>query len=137
MNDDKIYVFSNDMYRGLKGRAIAALMNRIHKPVHAWFAEHINIQNAHAVLDIGCGGGGLLKQILKRTSGQAYGIDYSNEMVQITTRVNKKEYMNQRAHISAGTVSTMPYSYGMWLPHLKQCNSGQISWRISKRLEGC
>ena len=43
-------------------------MNIIHRPVHKWLIKQIGIKSDDKVLDIGCGGGGLIALVSKETN---------------------------------------------------------------------
>lgn len=102
--------FSSDTYRGIKGRVIAALMNAMHKKVHVWMARRIG--TPVSVLDVGCGGGGLIAALLKSTDGKVYGIDYSPDMVRIARRRNIEAVDSQRVEITVASVSSLPFADG-------------------------
>ena len=63
------------------------------------------------VLDIGCGGGAALRDMaLYFPDSKLYGIDYSQDMVSLATRVNKRLIEKGRIEIAHGTVSSLPFS---------------------------
>ncbi len=61
-------------------------------------------------LDIGCGGGGNIRWLAsKLKKGMVYGIDYSQESVNISRKVNAEHIKTGRVIIQSGTVSALPY----------------------------
>jgi len=104
----KVYVFSNDTFAGLKGRLMADLMNLMHKRVHAWLARRIG-NDAKNVLDVGCGGGGLVRALCRRTGAKVTGIDYSPDMVRIAGARNQKAVRAGRVQLETASVSSLPF----------------------------
>lgn len=67
---------------GFFGRMILWGMNTGHASLAQWGMSCLQWQPEWSVLDIGCGGGANLLQILQRCpQGKAYGIDISSESV--------------------------------------------------------
>ena len=67
------------------GRFIGKAMNSGHAKIRRWGLTSISINPDSCVLDIGCGGGKGVKEIASIVSkGKVYGIDYSQEMVQLS-----------------------------------------------------
>jgi len=64
-------------------------MNFGHTKVRQWGLSHISIKPDSCVLDIGCGGGKAVKEIASYVSkGKVYGIDYSEDMVELSKNSN-------------------------------------------------
>jgi ubiquinone/menaquinone biosynthesis C-methylase UbiE len=96
---------------GLFGRFVGTLMNRGHAKVRCWGLSHVSVEPHATVLDIGCGGGAALSDMALLFPGsKLYGIDYSQDMVSLATRVNKKLIKKGRIEINHGTVSSLPFS---------------------------
>lgn len=94
---------------GFFGRLILRGMNTGHAPLARWGMSHLDWQPDWNVLDIGCGGGANLAQILKRCpSGKAYGVDLSPESVKFARKKNKK-HLNTRCFVEQGNASQLPY----------------------------
>lgn len=110
MSDNKNIFFSGTAYIGLKGRIIANIMNMLHKSMHIWFADKIDIKDKSKILDVGCGGGGLIKELVKRTIAKVYGIDCSKDMVRMSKINNKKWLKKNRVEVVTSSVSHIPYS---------------------------
>ncbi len=75
--------------RGFWGRMMLRGMNTGHARLAAWGMEHIGWQAGWTVLDIGCGGGANITEMLKRCSGgKVYGVDASAESVAFARKKN-------------------------------------------------
>ena len=94
---------------GFFGRMILWGMNTGHASLAQWGMSCLQWQPEWSVLDIGCGGGANLLQILQRCpQGKAYGIDISSESVTFARKKNKK-YLGTRCFIEQGGVHRLPY----------------------------
>lgn len=95
---------------GFFGRMILRGMNKGHASLAEWGMSHMEWQNDWNVLDIGCGGGANLAEILKRCpDGKAYGIDLSPESVAFARKKNKK-HLNTRCFVEQGSADRLPYA---------------------------
>ncbi|HHH75496.1 MAG TPA: class I SAM-dependent methyltransferase [Phycisphaerae bacterium] len=100
---------------GLLGRLIGNLMNLSHKSIYRWGLGGISLGSSSAALDIGCGGGKVVKMLAtKMPGGKVYGIDHSLEMVNLSKRVNRSLIGNDRVEINHGSVSSLPYTDNMF-----------------------
>ncbi len=96
---------------GRRGRVVAALMNRGHKPLTMWGLTHVNIEPDYVILDVGCGGGKTVNHLAKRAPrGKVFGIDYSADMVEYSKKVNKKLIAENRVQIVEASVEKMGFS---------------------------
>ncbi|MFZ5515280.1 MAG: class I SAM-dependent methyltransferase [Candidatus Zhuqueibacterota bacterium] len=96
---------------GVPGRIIGYLMNLSHRSVYKWGLGCISPGNKAIVLDIGCGGGEVVKSLAMNTpEGKIYGLDHSSEMVGLARRVNQTFVDSGRVEINHGIVSSLPYS---------------------------
>ena len=94
---------------GTLGRAMLSFMNLTHAPLINWGLKLVNVQNGWTILDIGCGGGFTIRQMLKRSKDTtAYGIDISAESVAKAQKVNT-DVLNKRAFIIQGSAENLPY----------------------------
>lgn len=100
---------------GRFGKFVGRSMNFGHTKVRQWGLSHISIQPNSCVLDIGCGGGKTIKEIASSVSkGKVYGIDYSEDMVQLSKKVNDNYIKQGIVEITHGTVSSLPFSDNMF-----------------------
>lgn len=94
---------------GFFGRMILFGMNKGHAELSKWGMSCLSWQPEWKVLDIGCGGGANLSQILKRCpKGRAYGLDISPESVAFAQKKNKKN-LGTRCFVEQGSASNLPY----------------------------
>lgn len=96
---------------GLLGRLIGNLMNLSHKSIYRWGLGGISLGSSSTALDIGCGGGEVIKLLAtEMPGGKVYGIDHSLEMVNLSKRVNKSFIGSDRVEINHGSVASLPYT---------------------------
>lgn len=94
---------------GRLGRLALRMMNVTHSPMAMWNLSLIDFQPRWTILDVGCGGGKNIARMLQRSQGSTvYGIDYSEESVAISTKVNQK-HIGTRCFITQGNVMQLPY----------------------------
>ena len=95
--------------QGFWGKMVLWAMNKGHSSLSRWGMSHIKWQQDWEVLDIGCGGGANLAQILRRCStGKVYGIDISQASVDFAKKKNRKDLLT-RCFIEQGTVNALPH----------------------------
>jgi len=100
---------------GRFGRFVGRSMNLGHSKMRRWGLSHISIKPDSCVLDIGCGGGKTIKEIASSVSkGKVYGIDYSEDMVQLSKKVNDNLIKQNIVEIIYGTVSSLPFPDNMF-----------------------
>jgi ubiquinone/menaquinone biosynthesis C-methylase UbiE len=96
---------------GRRGRLVAALMNRSHKPLSLWGLTHVEIKPYYLILDVGCGGGKTVNRLAQQAaSGKVFGIDYSADMVEYSKKVNRKLISENRVEIVEGSVEKTGFS---------------------------
>lgn len=95
---------------GLLGRLIGKLMNRSHGSIHKWGLSKCEIKENDICLDVGCGGGSVLKEMAKLAAkGEIHGVDHSLEMVNLSKALNKGLIIDGLAKINQGSVTSLPY----------------------------
>ena len=100
---------------GWFGRFVGMGMNRGHGRLRRWGLSHISIKPNAFILDVGCGGGKAVQELAQiSSSGKVCGIDYSEEMVQLARKINKKFVENGHVEIMHGSVSSLPFTDGMF-----------------------
>jgi SAM-dependent methyltransferase len=100
---------------GWLGRLVARGMNISHSKLTDWGLSHVSVGEHSTILDIGCGGGGTIRKLAEiATEGKVYGIDYSEESVRISQKLNRKLIEAGRAKVQHGSVSTMPFLDNMF-----------------------
>ena len=98
---------------GLGGKLMVAMMNLGHSPVARWGLRFLNAAPDARVLDCGCGGGAIIKALLKKCpQGIVKGIDYSPVSVEKSKKVNKAAITEGRCAILQGSVADMIFADG-------------------------
>lgn len=100
--------------KGFLGRLVLRGMNCGHAPLARWGLSFLAWQPAWNVLDIGCGGGANLSEVLRRCpEGKAYGVDPSPESVRFARRKNRK-FFGTRCFVEQGTADRLPCGDAMF-----------------------
>jgi ubiquinone/menaquinone biosynthesis C-methylase UbiE len=96
---------------GLLGRLVGYLMNLSHRGTYNWGLANLPLDDSSAVLDVGCGGGELVKLLARRMPrAKVWGIDHSPEMVSLSRSANRSLIRSGRVQIDLGSVSSLPYA---------------------------
>jgi ubiquinone/menaquinone biosynthesis C-methylase UbiE len=105
------YVMQCRKPSGRFGKFVGRAMNFGHTKVRRWGLSHISIKPDSYILDVGCGGGKAVKELAMLTpEGKVYGIDYSEEMVQLSKKVNSTLIKQGFVEILHETVSSLPFA---------------------------
>jgi len=95
---------------GWFGRFVGRGMNVGHAGVRKWGLTHVTVSSDACILDVGCGGGKAVKDLAHMApAGKVCGLDYSEEMVGLARRVNRRLIAGTRVDILHGTVSSLPF----------------------------
>ncbi len=95
---------------GFFGKFVGKLMNFGHRGIRDWGISHVTISPQANILDIGCGGGKTVQKLAMLTpNGKVYGIDYSEDMVKLSKKVNRKLILKCLVEIQNGNVSSLPF----------------------------
>jgi len=90
-------------------------MNSGHSKLTDWGLEHVSIEKHYTILDIGCGGGRTVSKLAAiAAQGKVCGIDYSEESVAATKKMNARWIDLGRVEVRHGSVSRLPFSDGMF-----------------------
>lgn len=101
--------------KGVLGKFIGRGMNYGHTGLRHWGMSHVSIEPDATILDVGCGGGKTIKELaLSSPKGKVYGVDYSQDMLQLAQSVNKKLINEGRVEIKYGIVSSLPFPDSMF-----------------------
>lgn len=94
---------------GEGGVAMIIRMNDSHKPLREFGFSFIKWQNNMRILDVGCGGGATLADMLLKTKdSEIHAIDYSTDCVAFTKENNRSE-IGKRLFVIEGDVHNLPY----------------------------
>jgi len=95
--------------KGLGGKIMLWLMNLGHNKSSIWGWKHLEIPSTANILDVGCGGGRNIANLLnKANKGKVYGIDYSQASVKKSKLVNKTAIFKGKTEIFLGNISSLP-----------------------------
>jgi ubiquinone/menaquinone biosynthesis C-methylase UbiE len=100
---------------GWLGRYTLWRMNKSHSKLTDWGLQQISIEKQHTILDVGCGGGRTVSKLAAvATQGKVYGVDYSEESVAATKKMNAQGIELGRVEVRHGSVSELPFADGMF-----------------------
>jgi ubiquinone/menaquinone biosynthesis C-methylase UbiE len=95
---------------GRFGRFLINLMNLSHSQMTDWGVGHLSIGANDTILDVGCGGGGAIHRLARKTvQGKVCGVDFSPESVKVSLNTNRQAVQQGRVEIQQGSVSSLPY----------------------------
>lgn len=95
---------------GTFGRLVARKMNRSHNAVTRWGLDFLDIGDGRMLLDLGCGGGHNLKNLVQLSpSAKVLGADYSQDMVSLSRRLNRALVKKGRLEVLEASVSWLPF----------------------------
>ena len=85
---------------GFGGKIMLWMMNIGHDKLAKWGLSYLNIKHDDIILDIGCGGGRNISNMLKKTiTGKVYGLDYSQLSVDNSVIYNQKAIDKNKCEI--------------------------------------
>lgn len=97
--------------RGFTGKIMLKIMNSTHSQKMIWGLSKIDMNENSIVLDIGCGGGKMIKLLsAKIKHGKIYGIDYSDEAVSASSKENQTDIQNGKVIVKKASVSSIPFA---------------------------
>lgn len=95
---------------GVGGKIMVTVMNKGHASLSRWGLTHLSLRDDDSVLDVGCGGGANIAELLKKCpSGTVSGVDYSQVSVDKAVFVNRKAVAAGRCMLVRGSVSDLPF----------------------------
>ncbi len=94
---------------GDAGRAMLNRMNRTHAPLREFAFSHIEFKPDMQILDVGCGGGATVHDLLEKSPGSRVdGLDYMADSIALASEYNK-EYLGTRANFYQGDVHELQF----------------------------
>ena len=94
---------------GADGREMLARMNRSHAPLRAFGFEGITWRPGMRILDVGCGGGATIAEMLALSADSVIdGVDYAPESVESSKQTNAA-YLGTRCAVRQGDAGALPY----------------------------
>lgn len=94
---------------GIGGRLSTFLMNRMNQKQYKSVIHVLQSQPQGKILDIGFGNGYLINKLAKNSQSQYYGIEISNDMINIASKRNHQFIYNNRIILEKGDVINMTF----------------------------
>ena len=94
---------------GAVGAKMLDRMNTCHEPIRSFAFPLLPWRENMNILDVGCGGGAAIAEMLKLSPGSIiHGIDYSEVSVQKSSELNR-EFLGTRCFIRQADVTALPF----------------------------
>ena len=95
---------------GDTGAAMLMRMNEHHKPLRDWGFGFIDWKVGMEILDVGCGGGAAVHEMLILSEGSVVkGIDHSEKSISISKVLNAEAIKYERCRIEMAEAQRMPF----------------------------
>ncbi|EGF14821.1 class I SAM-dependent methyltransferase [Dialister micraerophilus] len=92
-----------------------------------WGISHVTIGHEDHVLEIGCGNGKRIKNLIQKApSGQVFGLDKSEEKIEEAKKLNKKEIEEENCAFVAGDPEHLPFERNYF--HLVTAYNSLYKW---------
>ena len=96
--------------QGDNGAAMLLWMNEHHKPLRNWGFSFISWWPGMEILDVGCGGGAAIHEMLLLSEGSIVkGIDHSDKSISLSRVLNAEAIKYERCRIEKADVENMPF----------------------------
>ena len=96
--------------KGFVGNFMLKIMNKQHKTIFDIGIKNIVVFENCKLLDLGFGGGMALKSLSKRYKDiKLYGVDFSKESLEITSKYNRKDIENGKMKLFLADIGEMPF----------------------------
>ena len=96
---------------GMIGSKMTDIWNHTFRNMTHWGLQEIMISNSDIILDVGCGGGMTVNELVNFISGngKVYGIDISEVAVEKTKRKNKIHIAQNKAKVLQTPIEKLPF----------------------------
>lgn len=95
---------------GENGTKMLERMNEHHKDLRDWGFSLIDWRPGMEILDVGCGGGAAVRDMLVLSEGSIVkGVDYSETSIELSRKTNAKAIEYERCLIEKADASDLPY----------------------------
>jgi len=110
MNNLQNYISSQfKSPKGLGGMIVTLIQNVANQKLYRTAVSEVNMREGEKLLDIGYGNGYLLKQLYKKQPVDMYGIDISEDAMEMATKKNKRAVLNNQLHLCVGDCCELTY----------------------------
>jgi SAM-dependent methyltransferase len=100
---------------GWVGRLLLRRMNASHSTLTDWGLGLVCFEPDATILDVGCGGGRTISKLAAiANEGKVYGVDFSEESVAASRKMNAVSIETGRVEIRHGSVSALPFPDNMF-----------------------
>jgi len=97
--------------KGFVGKIMLKIMNNAHKNIFKLGIENLNIHENIILLDLGFGGGMVLKLLSKKYKEiKLYGIDFSEEAIETASKNNKNDIQTGKIKLLKADIEKIPFS---------------------------
>jgi ubiquinone/menaquinone biosynthesis C-methylase UbiE len=94
---------------GRMGIFFGKMMNKFHTPLYSTYFHQFTPKKQSSILDLGCGGGKFIQFLAELDkSYKLYGLDHSQEMIELSKRVNAATIQGGQTKIILGSVLEIP-----------------------------
>ena len=95
---------------GEEGEKMLLRMNEHHGDLRSFGFGCLSWRPGMEILDVGCGGGAAVRDMLKLSEGSIVkGVDYSEKSVELSRKLNKEEIEYERCMIEKADSANLPY----------------------------
>lgn len=101
------YILQCRKPHGLSGRIVLSLMDIWHRPFRSWVLASAGMEKESSVLDVGCGSGLYIRELLKRGCTRADGVDISAESVAVALK--RTSVYRDRCTIMTAPADDLPF----------------------------
>ncbi len=92
------------------GNAMLERMNSRHNEMALWALAHLDFSAARDVLDVGCGGGMNIHNMVQMSQAYVRGIDYSTASVKKSRETNAEAIAAGRVEVMEGSADALPFA---------------------------
>lgn len=111
MSLEKLLIQQCKEPQGWLGQLMLKIMNTTYHRTIIWALSTVEKQDNLTILDIGCGGGKVLKILSQSYKNSAvFGVDIAIEAINSSTRLNKQAVDDGKVVITQASVSELPYN---------------------------
>ncbi|MFI3243029.1 MAG: class I SAM-dependent methyltransferase [Akkermansia sp.] len=92
------------------GNAMLERMNSRHNEMALWALGYLDFSVTRDILDVGCGGGRNIQNMVQMSQAHVQGIDYSTASVKKSKETNAEAIAAGRVDVMAGSADALPFA---------------------------